>query len=272
MFRERVNKIIEKEDISVLRKLQLTTLEIMIVIDEICRENNITYWMDAGTLLGAIRHDGFIPWDDDCDICMPRKDYEKFIKIVEGKLPDGLKYENKDSKEWSQTDIDIKPSFAKIYYLDYFKGKERGSDLNCRGVFIDIFPMDSVVPEMCSKKWARALNTIAYFRNVNPKTTKARIKYYLQQMKIENIWINKCKKLEKNKKATHIVYGIDTPFMENRYLHKKEDIYPLRELNFEGYKFFGPNNYHTYLTIYYGDYMQMPQDSERIPHIIGLTL
>ena len=67
MFKDKVDKIIASDD-SELRKLQLVILEIMKVIDQICRENDIGYWVDAGTLLGARRHGGFIPWDDDCDM------------------------------------------------------------------------------------------------------------------------------------------------------------------------------------------------------------
>ncbi|MEG1410452.1 MAG: LicD family protein [Terrisporobacter sp.] len=272
MFRDKVNSIIQDQNTDILQKAQLTILELLIIVDEICRENNITYWLDAGTLLGAIRHGGFIPWDDDCDICMPRKDYEKFIKIVESRLPDGVRYENKDSKERSQEGIDINPSFAKLFYIDHFKGQERASGLDCRGVFLDIFPMDSVIPGMTNTKFSKFLHTISYFRNVNPKTFKARMKYTLQEMKIENIWINKCKKLDESGKATHIIYGIDTPFMKENYIQKKEDIYPLIEVEFEGYKLFAPNNCHNYLTKMYGDYMQVPPEVERVPHIMNLTL
>ncbi|MFR9070550.1 MAG: LicD family protein, partial [Paraclostridium sp.] len=72
MLKEKIDKIIEDKSIDVLRKYQLVECEMLFLIDSICRKYNLKYWIDAGTLLGAIRHGGFIPWDDDCDICMPR--------------------------------------------------------------------------------------------------------------------------------------------------------------------------------------------------------
>ena len=73
-----------------LRKMQIRILEIMVEIDKLCRKHDIKYWLDGGTLLGAVRHGGFIPWDDDLDICMMQEDYEKFIEIAPKELPEHL--------------------------------------------------------------------------------------------------------------------------------------------------------------------------------------
>ena len=72
-------------------------LEILQEIHKICVENNLTYWLEAGTLLGAVRHKGFIPWDDDSDVSMPRADYEKFLKIAQKKLPKDMFLQTQDT-------------------------------------------------------------------------------------------------------------------------------------------------------------------------------
>ena len=79
-----------KEDNSELRKLQLTILDLIKMFAEICEKHHLRYFMVGGTMLGAARHQGFIPWDDDVDMGMPRPDYEKFIKIVNDELPEGF--------------------------------------------------------------------------------------------------------------------------------------------------------------------------------------
>ena len=76
---------------------QKVMLEILVEIHRICVENDITYWLEAGTLLGAIRHKGFIPWDDDCDVSMPRKDYERFLQIAQEKLPETMFLQTKET-------------------------------------------------------------------------------------------------------------------------------------------------------------------------------
>lgn len=76
---------------------QKVMLKILVEIHRICVENDITYWLEAGTLLGAIRHKGFIPWDDDCDVSMPRKDYERFLQIAQEKLPETMFLQTKET-------------------------------------------------------------------------------------------------------------------------------------------------------------------------------
>lgn len=271
MFKQNVDKIIESND-SELRKLQMVILEILKVIDKICKENNINYWIDAGTLLGAKRHGGFIPWDDDCDICMMREDYNKFQKVIKNELPEGLIFENKNCKNWSQKDVDIQPSFLKIFYLDHFKGFERASGLACRGTFVDIFPMDPVNVDIIDSKLGKILNKVAYFRKSKPQKFRDYFKIFLQKLSIEELWINKCSKLDKYGKADYIVYGVDTPFLDRKYMQKKDTIFPLSNIAFEGIQVSCPNKVEDYLEKMYGDYMQLPSQEERIPHILNLRI
>ena len=88
----------------ILRRLQLTELEILKVVDKVCRDNKIDYSLYAGTLLGAVRHKGFIPWDDDLDICLTRENYNRFIKIWNANPPKGYILQNKENTpDFSQT-------------------------------------------------------------------------------------------------------------------------------------------------------------------------
>ena len=96
---------ISRED---LRQAQKIMLYIMKKIHEVCVKHNIKYWLDYGTLLGAIRHDGFIPWDDDLDICMMREDYEKFNKVAQAELGDEFFWQT------PETDTDLCYEYGKV--------------------------------------------------------------------------------------------------------------------------------------------------------------
>lgn len=130
-----------------LRRLQLTQLEILKVIDRLCRDNDIPYSLYAGTLLGAVRHKGFIPWDDDLDICMSRANYNKFLQVWEAQKPEGYLLQNKEnSPEFTQ-------SFSKI----------RKENTTCQlivekhlkyhqGIYVDVFPIDRMPEGMFRQK------------------------------------------------------------------------------------------------------------------------
>lgn len=118
---------------------QKVMLEILVEIHRICVENDITYWLEAGTLLGAIRHKGFIPWDDDCDVSMPRKDYERFLQIAQEKLPETMFLQTKE------TDKEYPLPWAKIRKNGtlLIETGETGEEKYHHGIFVDIFPYDA---------------------------------------------------------------------------------------------------------------------------------
>lgn len=272
MFKKNINRIIECKEKTILRKYQLTLLEMLKEIHEICEKNKIEYWIDSGTLLGAIRHKGFIPWDDDLDICMTRSNYEKFIEVIEKSLPDGMLYEMKHSKGWIQDDIDIRLSFLKIYYTEKFTSTEDYLDAKFKGAYIDVFPIDYVNEKMCSNGINRLISKLTTIERRKVTQPKHVLKIILDKFNIEKIWIKKCEKLYKFQEKKLLVYGVETPFMKKSYIQKHEDIFPLKKIQFEGYEFFAPNNYHNYLTKLYGDYMKIPKLEDRTCHLKNLSL
>lgn len=122
-----------------LRELQRTQVEILEIVDDLCKQNHISYSLYAGTLLGAVRHKGFIPWDDDLDICMLRSDYERFLKCWKENPVKEYLLQNKE------TDPDFTQSFSKIRkdHTTFLQPGEEPYKYH-KGIFIGIFPIDRV--------------------------------------------------------------------------------------------------------------------------------
>ena len=119
-----------------LRRAQLKQLAILEEIDRICRKHSISYWLDGGSLLGAVRHGGFIPWDDDIDIAMPLDDARRFASIAPGELRDGLVMQTPETESTREPIMKVRDlnSF-------YVEGSEDFSLDYSKGLFVDIFPM-----------------------------------------------------------------------------------------------------------------------------------
>ena len=246
-------------DGSILRQHQLRMLDILIVIDEICKKYDIKYWISDGTLLGAIRHGGFIPWDDDLDIQMMRKDFKRFIKIVQAELPQNLILQT------HKTDKGYVAPYAKIRDLNSLIVECHNCDINYkyRGIYIDIFPM-----EKCSYFFTRIADAmhIRFIYNISHVSAGIFRRLYLHYMynflmcfysvfrEIDSLFV-------KSGNIT-FTYGSASGY----YDFAKTDVLPLSERNFEGHTFYAPYAPEVILMKQYGDYMKLPVEENRIAH------
>lgn len=247
-----------------LQECKEISLNILIDIASFCDKNNITYFLSVGTLLGAIRHQGYIPWDDDIDIMMPRPDYNRLLNEYQGKYKL------------------LKPSSGLLYYAkaydpdtvkyeadtDYKKNKPIGVD-------IDIFPLDGIVNDkkIIEKLYSRAcfletllrLSNQPIFLRKNPIKCINRILPRIIGSK------NIVKMIEKNAqtydydKSDYVIRMRWSPNGFTGALPKS--VYEKDYAQFEGHNFCIPKGYDQFLRAFFGDdYMQLPSEDKRITH------
>lgn len=240
-----------------LKGAQQVMFDMMKVVHEICEANDIAYWLCDGTLLGAIRHKGFIPWDDDSDIGFLRKDYDKFLKVAEKSLPPQFKLETKEKY------IDVKHNWSKMCYYDEFEWIDE-QNVTRRGLSIDLFPYDYVKNSGTFtpiEKFVHRFARIEYPSETN--TPKEKLGRFINNVGIHNYY----KKF--NKETDYLTYGIETTFYGFSFLEKR-DLFPLKKADFWGFSFSVPNDSDAYLTKTYGDYMVLPKDSEKRIHMLDI--
>lgn len=262
----------------ILKKTQLIMLEELIELDRICKKYEIKYWIDSGTFLGAIRHKGFIPWDDDIDVCMLREDYKKFLLIAKEELV------KKYFLQTEETDINYH-NYKKIikYYPNLItKIRDRNSIFIEKehekyydkikfhqGVYLDIFLMDRFDFKFNLGKIYKFLMKIANLRYPNIEEKYKIIKKIIVSLRI-NYFLNRILNsiININEKGNIIRYD----YLENK-LYKYTDIFPLSEIEFEGHKFPCPNDADAYLKELYGDtYMELPPEKDRVWHAKEIRL
>ena len=245
-----------------LRSIQLLQLSMLKELDRICRKHNIKYWLEAGTLLGAVRHGGFIPWDDDLDVAMLSDDYHKFLSVAEKELPDSIFLQTKAS------DPSSFHNYAKLRDTNslYIEFRTDFSKSGQKGVYVDIFEFD-YYPNI-SKKTIRFFykmigktkDILGDKRDMTFKTVLQYFVFNIEKFIFKPIW----KIIDKKKSKKYASYTIE----DNGYFIKQltDDIFPLKMIKFEDQEFPAPNNCDSYLKVLYGNYMEMPPVEKRLQH------
>lgn len=256
-----------------LRALQLKGLDILIYFKEFCDRHNLLFYFCGGCCIGAIRHKGFIPWDDDVDVFMPREDYEK-LHILWDKYADKEKYSCNRTTE----DKFIGNVMTTITdnHTTVIRPWQKGKDGH-KGVMIDILPLDGCAPKGIKRKLQMVWSMIftlycSRMVPVNHGKAMALICKILLGIvpgdKLKNkIWKFAEKQMSKYKISesefiTELCAG--PHYMKNEY--PKEIFEKAIYKEFEGYAMPLPVGYDSYLKIAFGDYMQLPPKEKRIPH------
>lgn len=255
-----------------LRKLQLVLLDMLIELDRICRAHDIKYGIDGGTLLGAVRHKGFIPWDDDLDVVMTRSEYNHFARVAPQEL-DSEKYFFQDY----HTDKGYRWGYARIRRKNSEFVRMGQEHLKMRtGIFLDIFPRDNVPDGFFAERlnafycffWRKVLySEVGKVKEENPLT---RLLYRVLNL-IPSDTAHKSLEqtaMRNNKKQTKLsrCYAFAIP-RQGLYGYKSEWFTEFAQVEFEGRLFPCAKDYKGYLTCDYGDYMQLPPSEKRRQHV-----
>ena len=228
-----------------LRQWQLELLELLKTFDKICRENDVQYWLDFGTLLGALRHKGFIPWDDDIDTSMLKSDLDKILPILEEYFKDKDFIIRKRAKSCNNFQIRIRHKYYNLG-LDIFPVHEYPEGDFTPEAMKDITDKIIYARKMFDKKYRHKKYSDKDIAKVQEDIIKIQ----------ENIIIPSNKKVPEHPILFH---GIEFPYEEGFYVMPYNMIFPLKEKEFEGYKFLIPNNAEEYLSNLWQNWQKLPK-------------
>lgn len=254
-------------DNTTLDKLHSAELEILIEVDRVCKKHGISYFLDSGTALGAIRHKGFIPWDDDIDIAMLREDYDHFCSIAKDELSSLFFFQTIETdKNYNKFHAKIRKNNTK-----YVESRIIGREMH-QGIFIDVVPFDKV-----PASFYKITNRFVFLM-------RRMVGYdHEKELLPKNKWKELLTRIMVGKKPLHRYYKVCTMFnkLENNYMYTAFEypvyqhfVFPsrifegIKEVEFEGHLFPIVSGYDEYLKIMYGDYMQLPPEDKRVTHDI----
>lgn len=245
---------------------EIKTFEINILdyIVEVCNKNHIQYYLGYGTLLGAIRHNGFIPWDDDVDLVMMREDYDRFLMVALDNPHPRFKVLSPKEKGYFYTFVKVVDTKTKVFE----KEVEQMPD---NGVWVDIFPLDNVkTPNSLHTKLCYLLNkcrAAAIYRRFPKEKGISYLKWRFCKTIGYSIFLRFflmiCDKY-RNRKCQYVSV-ISNPY---KNMFEKSIFEKTTTVGFEGKMYVAPLEYEKWLTLLYGDYMKLPCEADRITHRI----
>lgn len=251
------------------KEVKDVSLEILLFFDRYCRENGLRYYLAFGTLLGAVRHGGFIPWDDDIDVYVPRPDYDKMVDSLSD--PAGRYVIVSSLKDRTYLN-----QYAKV--LDTWTNSvSADGDTNPNGLGIDLFPLEGLPSDLCraerefhrmNRRWYNVEDRLASYYRMKPDSVVSKVKKALGSIAYKSGILSRgmcrlsaspfsadydsaCKVASIMGEYSGVLNILDKEWFEKT------------ELSFEGYSFICPVGYHDILSKVYGDYMQLPPEEER---------
>ena len=262
----------KKNDEETLKDLQQEELKIFKEFIKVCDILNINYYLIGGTCIGAIRHNGFIPWDDDIDVCMLREEYDIFVKQAQKYLPSNYFLQT------FETDPEYPNCFAKIRNSEttFIEDSVKDKKMN-HGIYIDIFPLDNLYKYNVIKD---KLIKIALFRHLhnNSNDFKKKIAVAISDLFYKRKSKNElCEILDKmyrkgNSKSSEKVVNYGGAWGIKKESHFKSDYQDYKLVDFEDIKVKVPIGYDRCLKDTYGDYMKLPPEEKRQPHHFSETI
>ena len=254
-----------------LRDLQLTELEIAVEVDRICHKHGIRYSLDGGTLLGAVRHHGFIPWDDDMDIIFTRTEYEKFFLACQKDLDQDRfflqDYRTDPYYRWGHAKMRRKETEFIRFGQEHMRYRT--------GVAIDIFVLDHVPDAIFARQIHFAVNyairKILYSElgKMSENNIFVRMWYTLLNLVPRNACFGMRNAISRimNKHQTELAAHLLYPYPKScRYGIPTKIFAEYEEMSFEGMRFSVVKEYDKYLTLLYGEYMKLPPKEKRETH------
>jgi lipopolysaccharide cholinephosphotransferase len=258
-------------------RLRAVQTEILDEINRLCGEHKLTYFLDGGTLLGAVRHRGFIPWDDDIDIGMPRADFERFIELCGTKLSDGFLITSAKDKTYPHLFAKVQKKNTLFIEKELVRNyRKHGLE---QGIYVDIFPFDSIKNKNIfafKKRIVSVLNALIFGKlNIYDESNiKKKTKFIIKKMfsflcslSLLKAHRNALCNRDNNKAACKYFVSFGSRYNSKRTLFLKEELLPVSTVSFEGNYYPAPKNPDYFLRIKYNEsYMELPPPEKRISH------